>query len=52
MRDNAPSRKRLEPKPIPGATLHRPVEGINLNPGSFGDQFQGVTLLVFLRHLG
>lgn len=30
-----------------------PVQGINLSPGTFGEQFsEQPTLLVFLRHLG
>jgi len=34
--------------------LNTPVDGVNLQPGGLGDQFdsQRPTLLVFLRHLG
>lgn len=34
--------------------LDTPVAGVNLQPGTLGDQFdpQRPTLLVFLRHLG
>ena len=39
--------------PIDAATLALPVAGLNLIPGSFGDQLGGrPTLLAFLRHLG
>jgi len=40
-------------KQIAELTLARPVNGINLVPGTFGDQLQGApTLLAFLRHFG
>ena len=33
--------------------LDRPARGMNLNPGTFGEQLgTGQTLLVFLRHFG
>lgn len=38
---------------IPKDVLDLPVEGVNLVPGSFGEQFgDQPTLLVFLRHFG
>lgn len=36
---------------LPPDLLDRPVEGLNLAPGTLGDQLDGPTLLVFLRHL-
>lgn len=40
-------------KQIPQAILDRPVEGVNLQPGSLRDQLgDRPTLLVFLRHFG
>lgn len=41
------------PTTIPADVLARAVEGLNLAPGTFGDQLSdGPTLLVFLRHFG
>ena len=39
---------------IPPALLNRPVQGLNLQPGTLADQLddQRPTLLVFLRHFG
>jgi hypothetical protein len=38
---------------IPRALLQRSVTGLNLAPGTLGDQLdEGLTLLVFLRHFG
>ena len=40
-------------KRISTQTLARPVEGINLKPGTLGDQLaDGPKLLTFLRHFG
>ncbi len=40
--------------PVDPATLKLDVHGVNLLPGTFGDQLAdgSPTLLVFLRHLG
>ena len=38
---------------IPDAVLKQVVSGVNLAPGTLGDQLgEGLTLLVFLRHFG
>lgn len=37
---------------IPQSILERPVDGLNLRPGTLGDQLTGRVLLVFLRHFG
>lgn len=40
-------------KMIPAEVLAMPVEGVNLRPGSLGDQFgEQPTILLFLRHFG
>lgn len=39
-------------KKIPARLLNRPVDGINLKPGTLADQLGEWTLLVFLRHFG
>jgi hypothetical protein len=40
-------------KRIPEQILNRPVEGVNLKPGTLGDQLaEGPNLVVFLRHFG
>jgi hypothetical protein len=38
---------------IPNEVLAHPVDGLNLVPGTFGDQLgDGPTVVAFLRHLG
>jgi len=40
-------------EPIPSELIARGVSGVNLSPGSLGDQLvDEVTLLIFLRHFG
>lgn len=41
-------------KPIDLQILSQPVDGLNLKPGTLGDQIDPTrpTLLVFLRHFG
>ncbi len=43
----------MTPRPLPAGVLERPVTGVNLTPGTLGDQLAaGPNLLIFLRHFG